>query len=443
MNHYSTTSTGEPADLDMAELSEKILNEAPRIEPENRYEYDAGRNGTTPKEKKGTEEAKSRLEQVLQRLREKTLPSEAFMSTPPARWHIKDFFYAGQVGLMVGMWKSGKTFSALHIAFSVAWGKPLFQPLTQEGKKAKPVGEVRLKGNVLYIPSEGVGSLKDRIKAYRQFYGRPSEGAGDVLVFPEAFNIFDDVCLKALATYCTEQNIVLIIVDTLASNLASISEKGHSNPENDPAVMSRMYDNLTAVCESQPQKCSGFFLHHPPKPASGKGDEGTTNGRGSGAIEASARFKLSVKVHKDKSRFLGLEFNNETDDSEAPVIPFRLESVCVGITEDGDPKHSGVFQCGAKPKRNESRLGQLLTALFETINEEGEASVLDWKAKTKTLFPDFSDNNFRSYKRDAEKAGFVVGFGDKGKQKEYKFYRITPAGRDAVPAPTESESVEV
>jgi hypothetical protein len=434
MSGTSATSTGDP-DLDMAEMAERIFHEAPRIEKENRYEFDAGKTGTASKK---AEEAKSRLEQVLQRLREKTLSSESFMSTPPARWHIKDFFYAGQVGLMVGMWKSGKTFTALHLAYSVAWGKPLFQPLTEDGRKAKPVGEVRLKGNVLYIPSEGVGSLKDRIKAYRQYYGRPPEGAGDVLVFPEAFNIFDDICLKALSAYCTEQNIVLIIVDTLASNLASISEKGHTNPENDPAVMSRMYDNISAVCEVQPQKCSAFFLHHPAKPANGKGDEGTTNGRGSGAIEASARFKLSVKVRRDKTRLLALEFNNETDDSEAPVIPFRLESVCVGFTEDGDPKHSGVFQCGAKPKRNESRLGQLLTALAEVMDEAGEASVLDWKAKVRTIFPDFSDNNFRSYKADALKAGLVEGFGDRGKQREHKFFRITPAGRDAVPAPENS-----
>jgi len=437
-----TTSTGEPEGLDMAGMALDILGNAP-IEPENRYEYDAGKNGTTPKEKKGTEEAKSRLEQVLQRLREKTLPSEAFMSTPPARWHIKDFFYAGQVGLMVGMWKSGKTFSALHIAFSVAWGVPLFQPLTPDGKKAKPVGEVRLKGNVLYIPSEGVGSLKDRIKAYRQYYGTPPEGAGDVLVYPHAFNIFDSECLNALATFCTEENIVLIVVDTLASNLASISIQGHSHPENDSAVMSQMYDNLTAVCMAQSHGCSGFFLHHPAKAGNAKGEDNSTKGRGSGAIEASARFKLSVTVKRDKSRFLSLEFNNETDDSNPPVIPFRLESVCVGITEDGDQKHSGVFQCGAKPQRNESRLGQLISAFAEVMNEQGEASVADWKAKVKTLHPDYTESNFRSYKRDAEKAGFVVGFGEKGKQKEYKFYRITPAGRDAVPAPTESESVEV
>ena len=440
MNH-STTSTGEPADLDMAEMAEDIFRNAPFKEPESTFNIHASGAGTEAKADKkqssDSSKAKTRFEQVLELLRTKTLSSESFMSTPPARWHIKDFFYAGQVGLMVGMWKSGKTFSALHIAFSIAWGKPLFQPITQDGKKAKPVGEVRLKGNVLYIPSEGVGSLKDRIKAYRQYYGTPPEGAGDVKVYPLAFNIFESEHLKALTAYCTEEKIVCIIVDTLASNLASISIQGHSHPENDSAVMSQMYDNLTAVCVAQDQGCSGFFLHHPAK--AGTGEDTSTKGRGSGAIEASARFKLSVKVQKDKSRFLSLEFNNETDDSDAPVIPFRLESVCVGITEDGDQKHSGVFQCGAKPQRNESRLGQLISAFAEVMNEQGEASVADWKAKVKTLHPDYTESNFRSYKRDAEKAGFVEGFGEKGKQREFKHYRITPAGRDAIPSPAPVE----
>jgi len=261
-------------------------------------------------------------------------------------------------------------------------------------------------------------------------------------VYPHAFDIFETASLNALAQFCSEKNIVLIIVDTLASNLASISIKGHSSPENDPAVMSRMYDNLQAVCEAQKQGCSGFFLHHPAKPSGGNSADNSTNARGSGGIEASARFKLGVTVKKDKSRLLSLIINNEASDNDLPAIPFRLESVCVGITEDGDQKMSGVFQCGAVAKKGDSRLGQCLTAFAKVMNAEGEASKDVWKASVRTLYPDINDNGFKYNRNQAEKYGFVVGFGDKGKQGEYKSYRITPAGRDATPdaeAPSEED----
>ena len=134
MNHHSTTSTGEPADLDMADTAEAILENAP-LKEENRFDFNASNNGTTgTKEDSSTQQSsagtngtapktagssntqgtnQNRIEQVLEKLHTKTLTSESFMSAPPARWHIKDFFYAGQVGLMVGQWKAGKTFSAL------------------------------------------------------------------------------------------------------------------------------------------------------------------------------------------------------------------------------------------------------------------------------------------------------------------------------------------
>ena len=217
----NSTSTGE---LTPDEVALKKFENAPRKESASTYHYTNGSNGTPPPETKDkAEQAKTRREQVLQDLETYTLPSEAFMNTASGRWHIKDYFYAGQVGVMVGLWKAGKTFSAIHLSFRIAWGLPLMQPKTEANTNAKPVGEVRLKGNVLYIPAEGAGGLKDRIKAYRQYYNQhmPAD-ACDVLVFPKPFDVFNEGCLLALADYCTKKRIVFIVIDTLASNLAGL-----------------------------------------------------------------------------------------------------------------------------------------------------------------------------------------------------------------------------
>jgi hypothetical protein len=416
----NSTSTGE---MTPDEVALEIFKNAPLKDSSSTYQVTTG--GTSDKK------AENRREQTLAKLRSKTLSSDSFMNLASGRWHIKDMFYVGQVGVMVGMWKAGKTFTALHLSFRIAWGLPLSQPKTEFGKPAKPVGEVRLKGNVLYIPAEGAGGLKDRIKAYRQYYKSEQTDAGDVLVYPEPFDVFDQADLLALSDYCTEQQIVFIVVDTLASNLAGLIRAGHSNPENDSGAMSMMFDNLTRVCEAQKHGCSGLFLHHPSKPSGGGS---TTDARGSGGIEASARFKLTISAKEDGNRTLALGFNNDADDSKAPVIPFRLESVNVGVTEDGDPKEVAVFQCGGVKKKNEhTREGQMLTAFVKVMDKSSqEADRGDWQASVVTYFPTFKKDNFRTYIPPLKDNGFIEEVKGKWKKGQER-YRLTDLGLSNVP----------
>jgi hypothetical protein len=427
----NTTSTGE---MTPDEVAEEVLANAPLKDSSSTYGYEAGEEACfaeyeAEKAKEKTEEkkAENRREQTLAKLRSKTLSSDSFMNLASGRWHIKDMFYVGQVGVMVGMWKAGKTFTALHLSFRIAWGLPLSQPRTEFGKPAKPVGEVRLKGNVLYIPAEGAGGLKDRIKAYRQYYKSEKTDAGDVLVYPESFNVFNPADLLALSDYCTEQQIVFIVVDTLASNLAGLIRAGHSNPENDSGAMSMMFDNLTRVCEAQKHGCSALFLHHPSKPSGGGS---TTDARGSGGIEASARFKLKITAKEDGNRTLALGFNNDADDSKAPVIPFRLESVNIGVTEDGDPKEVAVFQCGGV-KANDGRPAELLFAFSKMMDENQEADRLDFQASVKTLYPEWKDNTFRFYLSKAVKSGYLELLTKKAGRNQR--YRLTELGLSNVP----------
>ena len=413
----NTTSTGE---MTPDEVALEIMQNAPLKDSSSTYQVTTG----------GTSEKKTetdRVEQILEELRSNTLSSDSFMNSATGRWHIKDMFYVGQVGVMVGMWKAGKTFTALHLSFRIAWGLPLSQPKTEFGKPAKPVGEVRLKGNVLYIPAEGAGGLKDRIKAYRQYYKSEKTDAGDVVVHKKPFDVFSEPHLLALTKYCTERKIVFIVVDTLASNLAGLIRTGHSNPENDSGAMSMMFDNLTRVCEAQEHGCSALFLHHPSKPSGGGS---TTDARGSGGIEASARFKLTISAKEDGNRTLALGFNNDADDSKAPVIPFRLESVNIGVTEDGDPKEVAVFQCGGV-KANDGRPAELLFAFSKMMDENQEADRLDFQASVKTLYPEWKDNTFRFYLSKAVKSGYLELLTKKAGRNQR--YRLTELGLSNVP----------
>ena len=304
------------------------------------------------------------------------------------------------------------------------------QPKTEAGDNAKPVGEVRLKGNVLYIPAEGAGGLKDRIKAYCQYYNQQKpEDACDVLVYPKPFDVFNEGDLLALTEYCTERKIVFIVIDTLASNLAGLIRNGHSNPENDSGAMSMMFDNITRVCVAQEHGCSGMFVHHPAKPSGGTE---TTNARGSGGIEASARFKLEVKADKDGgNRSLALGFNNDAPSDEAPVIPFRLVSVNVGQTEDGDPRNVAVFQCGAERKsKGNTHQGDILLAFTRVMDENREADRGDWRASVVTHFPTIKIDNLKAIVPRLIKDNIIELLKTKGKTLRY---RLTELGRASVP----------
>jgi hypothetical protein len=422
----NSTSTGE---LTPDVVTLKKFENAPRKESASTYQYSNGRNGILSPDVTA-EQMKSRKEQALQDLRTYTLPSSAFMNSAVGRWHIKDYFYAGQVGVMVGLWKAGKTFSAIHISFRIAWGLPLMQPKTEAGDNAKPVGEVRLKGNVLYIPAEGAGGLKDRIKAYCQYYNQQKpEDACDVLVYPKPFDVFNEGDLLALTEYCTERKIVFIVIDTLASNLAGLIRNGHSNPENDSGAMSMMFDNITRVCVAQEHGCSGMFVHHPAKPSGGTE---TTNARGSGGIEASARFKLEVKADKDGgNRSLALGFNNDAPSDEAPVIPFRLVSVNVGVTEDGDPRNVAVFQCGAERKsKGNTQQGDILLAFTKVMDENREADRGEWRASVETHFPAIKITNLKAIVPRLIKDNLIELLKTKGRTPRY---RLTELGRASVP----------
>ena len=52
---------------------------------------------------------------ILTRLRERSMDSEALLTQPPGKWHIRGLIKEGQFGLMLGKWKAGKSL-AFHLA---------------------------------------------------------------------------------------------------------------------------------------------------------------------------------------------------------------------------------------------------------------------------------------------------------------------------------------
>jgi hypothetical protein len=172
-----------------------------------------------------------------------------------------------------------------------------------------------------------------------------------------------------------------------------------------------------------------MFVHHPAKPSGGTE---TTNARGSGGIEASARFKLEVKADKDGgNRSLALGFNNDAPSDEAPVIPFRLVSVNVGQTEDGDPRNVAVFQCGAERKsKGNTQQGDILLAFTRVMDENREADRGDWRASVVTHFPTIKIDNLKAIVPRLIKDNIIELLKTKGKTLRY---RLTELGRASVP----------
>jgi len=359
--------------------------------------------------------------EILERLRQKTLDSEALLSQPVGEWHIRGLIKQGQFGLLGGKWKSGKTLAAIHAAKSIQLGIPWAPPSQKDGK---PFGEVTKPGNVLYIASEGGGALRNRVDAWQRYHDPEGHLAAaspyKIYWFLERVNLLSAEHVEALKKFATEREIVFLVVDTLSSSISGADARG-GNPENDNALMTALSENAASIAAHIGG--SGFFVCHPPK-----GDVDGT--RGAGALEASARFKLNVGEKPGGGRCVSLAFNNEASVENVETF-FTIHAVEVGKDEQGEPITAPVYKpntgeyAGHTSPQNLSGLRSIASYLDKegqidraTIKEALELAGLKKSGRT-ALNRLISD-------------GWMEGVGVKKKNGSFDMYRLTTAGRKKV-----------
>lgn len=172
----------------------------------------------------------------------------------------------GTVGLLYGMWGSGKSFIALDWAASVAAGRPW------QGRPTE-------KRPVLYVAAEGAYGLKGRINAWEQgWHHNLIHTAFHIL--PHPVNLTDFVEVAQMMHLVQWGGYGLVIFDTLARCMVGADE----NSAKDCGVV---VNALTRIREQTPDGRGVVIgVHH-------TGKDGKTF-RGSSAFEAGADTVYSV-----------------------------------------------------------------------------------------------------------------------------------------------------
>lgn len=231
--------------------------------------------------------------------------------TPP-EWIIEGYMTENTLNMMFGAPKSGKSYVALDMAFTVATAKIK----TWHEKNVKH-------GSVIYFAGEGTDGIKKRLKVWRDKYGIDSKDM-ELDVIDEAFKVDGVDAEHSLdATIWNIKQIsekpALIIFDTLNRYMAG--------DENSTKDSTNVTDAFTRI-----QKETGaatLVLHH-----TGHAEKG----RARGSSVFGGNFDCMMKIEGSDGR-ITLKHEYSKDEAKQKPIVFNLEErkIPEWVRKDGKP----------------------------------------------------------------------------------------------------------
>jgi hypothetical protein len=284
----------------------------------------------------------------------------------PQRWCVKKLIPEAGIGILAGQWGTYKTTAALELAVAVMTGEPF-------------AGQYRVKrrGAVLYIATEGAGTLQSRLSAVAKARGAPDKlpfawrSDCPLLTDKNAAAILNKHVDEAAAYFRKTYSlpISLIDVDTYitAAGLAS-------GDDNDSTATQRAFNTLRAVANHS----QAFVLtvdHY------GKVAEAGT--RGSSSKEASADTVLATLAEREDTGSISntrMAARKQRDGISGFEVPFTPEVVELGLDEDGDALTAVILnwnkQQHARPAsrpRKSKDVALFCQVLTGTISKKGFA----------------------------------------------------------------------
>jgi hypothetical protein len=240
--------------------------------------------------------------------RYRLLTDDELCKLPPVKWRIKDVLPSHGTAVVFGPSGSGKSFLALDMLQSLAFGREWF------GRQVKPC-------SVTYIALEGEAGLSGRVNAYRIHHGATSPNIR-YMVQPFRLLNADDINELVLVIQAAGSGDV-VVLDTL-------SRATPGSDENDSKAMGLVISAAKILQEM----IGGLVLlvHH-------TGKNAAQGMRGHSSLHAALDCAIEVKRNGDNREWVVAK---SKDGEDGASHPFKLEVVYLGDDSDGDPITSCV-----------------------------------------------------------------------------------------------------
>ena len=307
---------------------------------------------------------------------------------PATEWRIKGVLPARGIVAIYGPSGSGKSFTAIDMAFAIAEARNW------------PNGRFRVtKAFVVYLALEGVAGFRNRVMAWRQDHGYMPT---DIRFVFDAFRLHDPAYVAELVAACKPfGSDIVIFIDTMNRATAGMNE-------NSPDDMGRIVEGAAAL-----QRETGgliVIVAHP-------GKDAEKQLRGHSSLYAALDTVILVDRQGDRRSW---KLEKSRDGEDGIDQRFTLETVVIGTDEDGDPITSCVIRPDNAPRERPLSPNQNLgmAAWDEAansagrLNEAGEfvgVHIEDWRrafyAVSTADNPEAKKKAFRTLRDDLVRIG--------------------------------------
>jgi hypothetical protein len=288
----------------------EVINIARQYKHQTRAQEYTGSIFTQHQPCANDEDGDSQLEAISSPLPPYTfLTTDELQNLPTTKWRVKGLFPEHGLGSIYGPSGSGKSFLALDLMASIAWGNSFY-------------GHKTTQCPVVYVALEGTGGIAKRVEAYETHHK---------IKLPSTFRIVTDM----LSLFSSEASVFaeavieaglnegVIVIDTLAQSAPGSDENSSAHMGmiiSNAQLLQRMTNGLVVL------------IHHTGKDAS-------RGARGHSSLYAALDAALEVKRTQGGLEWLSAKVK---DGASGNATSFRLERVVLGQDEDGDEISSCV-----------------------------------------------------------------------------------------------------
>lgn len=312
-------------------------------------------------------------------MRFKFVKMSEFKLRRPVSWLIRRVFPRAEIGAVFGETGSGKSFFVIDLVLAIARG--------QEWNGYKVT-----QGNVAYVVAEGAGSFHLRTDAYAKHHGVDVNEL-PFYVLDAAPNMLNDAAVDdLLAALAEHADLKVVVFDTLAQVTAGANENSGEDMGRALAAAKRISKATGAVV---------LIVAHTGKDAS-------RGIRGWSGIKAALDFEIYIE--KSGELRAATITKMKDGDGEGIAFPFKLESVALGVDDEGFDVASCVVNVsgelakkGAGAKRLTAGRDDVALATVVSLRDFGGAVTLDqWKSNAlpqMVVKPGKADNRVRDFTR--------------------------------------------